>query len=115
MKKIVSVVNWIYKEIVKYLKMINWGIAALLVLVIQVLIGILLVLHDVPSISHAFISLEHLSRAVNLDLFWRVIYIFFIVIYAHMIRGLFYGSYMYPRKGLWYTGIIIFKYFTISL
>lgn len=108
-----------YKEIVKYPTPPNlsynwnWGVTGLLILGIQVLTGVLLVMHYVPSIGYAFSSLEHLNRDVALGWLLRVMHangasFFFIVIYAHIIRGLFYGSYMYPRKGLWYTGIIIF-------
>jgi ubiquinol-cytochrome c reductase cytochrome b/c1 subunit len=114
-----------YKEMVKYPTPPNlsynwnWGVTGLLILGIQVLTGILLVMHYVPSISYAFSSLEHLNRDVGLGWLLRVMHangasFFFIVIYAHIIRGLFYGSYMYPRKGLWYTGIIIFLIMIIT-
>jgi ubiquinol-cytochrome c reductase cytochrome b/c1 subunit len=75
--------------------------------------GIVLAMHYVPNIDLAFTSLEHLMRDVPEGWMLRGIHangasFFFLVIYAHICRGLVYGSYMYPRAALWYSGVIIF-------
>jgi ubiquinol-cytochrome c reductase cytochrome b subunit len=70
-------------------------------------------MHYTPHIDFAFSSVEHIMRDVNHG--WLVRYIhangasmFFIVVYCHIFRGLYYGSYMHPRQLLWCTGVIIF-------
>jgi ubiquinol-cytochrome c reductase cytochrome b subunit len=70
-------------------------------------------MHYTPHIDFAFSSVEHIMRDVNNG--WLIRYIhangasmFFIVVYCHIFRGLYFGSYMYPRGPLWATGVIIF-------
>jgi len=91
----------------------SFGSTAGLCLVIQILTGIFLAMHYTPHIDMAFSSVEHIMRDVNNG--WLIRYIhangasmFFIVIYAHIFRGLYYGSYMYPRGRLWASGVVIF-------
>jgi len=69
-------------------------------------------MHYVASPEHAFNSVEHIMRDVNYG--WLIRYLhangasmFFLVVYVHIFRGLYYGSYMYPRQILWCTGVII--------
>ena len=69
-------------------------------------------MHYVASPEHAFNSVEHIMRDVNYG--WLIRYVhangasmFFLVVYVHIFRGLYYGSYMYPRQILWCTGVII--------
>lgn len=91
----------------------NFGSLAGICLVIQILSGLFLAMHYVPNTKLAFESVEHIMRDVNYG--WLIRYIhavgasmFFIALYAHIIRGLYYGSYKAPREVLWWIGIIIF-------
>jgi quinol-cytochrome oxidoreductase complex cytochrome b subunit len=91
----------------------SFGSAAGICLVIQIVTGIFLAMHYTPHIDLAFSSVEHIMRDVNNG--WLIRYIhangasmFFIVVYCHIFRGLYYGSYMYPRGILWISGVIIF-------
>ena len=75
--------------------------------------GIFLAMHYTPHIDLAFSSVEHIMRDVNHG--WLIRYIhangasmFFIVVYCHIFRGLYYGSYMHPRQLLWCSGVLIF-------
>ena len=91
----------------------SFGSTAGFCLVIQILTGVFLAMHYTPHIDLAFISVEHIMRDVNNG--WLIRYMhanggsmFFIVVYSHIFRGLYYGSYMYPREHLWCSGVIIF-------
>jgi len=91
----------------------SFGSTAGLCLVIQIVSGIFLAMHYTPHVDLAFSSVEHIMRDVNNG--WLIRYLhangasmFFIVVYCHMFRGLYYGSYMNPRGLLWCTGVILF-------
>jgi ubiquinol-cytochrome c reductase cytochrome b subunit len=91
----------------------SFGALAGICLVIQLVTGIFLAMHYTPHVDLAFNSVEHIMRDVNNG--WLIRYIhsngasmFFIVVYSHIGRGLYYGSYIYPRAILWCSGIIIF-------
>lgn len=91
----------------------SFGSLAGICLVIQIITGIFLAMHYVPHISFAFDSVEHIMRDVNYG--WLIRYchangasVFFIVVYSHIFRGLYYGSYMHPRGWLWASGVLIF-------
>ena len=91
----------------------SFGSSAGICLVIQILSGIFLAMHYTPHIDLAFSSVEHIMRDVNNG--WLIRYIhangasmFFIVVYCHIFRGLYYGSYMQPRQLLWCSGVLIF-------
>jgi quinol-cytochrome oxidoreductase complex cytochrome b subunit len=91
----------------------SFGSTAGICLVIQIATGILLAMHYTPHIDLAFTSVEHIMRDVNGG--WLIRYfhsngasIFFILIYLHIFRGLYFGSYIFPRGRLWATGVIIF-------
>jgi ubiquinol-cytochrome c reductase cytochrome b subunit len=91
----------------------SFGSLAGLCLVIQIITGIFLAMHYTPHIVFAFDSVEHIMRDVNNG--WLIRYmhangasLFFIVIYAHIFRGLYYGSFMSPRGHLWASGVVIF-------
>ncbi len=91
----------------------SFGSAAGIVLVIQILTGVFLAMHYTPNVELAFKSVEHIMRDVNNGWLLRYIHangasMFFIVVYCHIFRGLYYGSYMYPRARLWMSGVIIF-------
>ena len=90
----------------------NFGSLAGLFLMIQIITGIVLAMHYTPSVEGAFASIEHIMRDVNYG--WLIRYIhmngasfFFIVVYIHIFRGLYYGSYKSPREVLWWLGLII--------
>src|SRR5579871_4700535 len=91
----------------------TFGSLAGIVLVIMILTGIILAMHYTPNSALAFNSVEHIMRDVNYG--WLIRYIhmngasmFFIVVYLHIFRGLYYGSYKAPRELLWLIGIVIF-------
>ena len=82
-------------------------------LMIQIVTGVVLAMHYVPHIDHAFASVERIMRDVNYG--WLVRYMhangasmFFIAVYIHMFRGLYYGSYKAPREVLWILGCVIY-------
>lgn len=92
-----------------------WGFGALagLCLGIQLLTGIFLAMHYTPHVALAFSSIEHIMRDVNFGWFIRYGHangasMFFIVVYCHIGRGLFYNSYLNPREYLWSSGVVIF-------
>ena len=98
-------------------KNLNWmyvfgGILALC-LVIQIVTGIVLAMHYTPHVDHAFASVEHIMRDVNAGWLLRYVHsngasMFFIAVYFHIFRGLFYGSYKAPRELLWIIGVLIY-------
>jgi ubiquinol-cytochrome c reductase cytochrome b subunit len=91
----------------------SFGSTAGICLVIQIITGIFLAMHYTPHINLAFESVEHIMTDVNNGWLLRYIHangasMFFIVVYSHIFRGLYYGSYMYPRARLWASGVVIF-------
>lgn len=91
----------------------NFGSLAGITLVIMILSGIFLAMNYTPHVHHAFDSVERIMREVNYG--WLIRYIhmngasmFFIVVYLHIFRGLYYGSYRAPRELLWIMGVVIF-------
>jgi ubiquinol-cytochrome c reductase cytochrome b/c1 subunit len=79
----------------------------------QIITGIVLVMHYTPHESLAFNSVEHIMRDVNFGWLLRYLHangasMFFIAVYVHMFRGLYYGSYKEPREVLWILGVIIY-------
>ena len=90
-----------------------WGIILTVCLVIQIVTGIVLVMHYTPHTSLAFASVEHIMRDVNGG--WLIRYVhmngaslFFIAVYFHIFRGLYYGSYKAPREITWIIGVLIY-------
>ena len=91
----------------------NFGSLLGLCLVIQIVTGVTLAMHYTPSVLEAFNSVEHIMRDVNNG--WLVRYLhsntasaFFFLVYLHIGRGLYYGSYKAPRTLTWTIGTIIF-------
>ena len=87
----------------------NFGFLAGFVLVLQVATGIFLAMHYKADITLSFDSIQHIMRDVNYG--WLLRYMhstgasaFFLVIYIHMSRTLYYGSYRAPRELMWWTG-----------
>ncbi|MEZ5866226.1 MAG: cytochrome b N-terminal domain-containing protein [Geminicoccaceae bacterium] len=90
----------------------NFGSLAGIVLVLQILTGLFLTMHYTPHTAMAFDSVEHIMRDVNFGWLLRYAHangasMFFIVVYIHMFRGLYYGSYKAPRELLWMLGVVI--------
>lgn len=90
----------------------NFGFLAGLCLGIQIVTGIVLAMHYTAHIDLAFLSVEHIMRDVNGGWLLRYIHangasMFFIVVYIHIGRGLYYGSYTEPRTFVWILGVII--------
>jgi ubiquinol-cytochrome c reductase cytochrome b/c1 subunit len=82
-------------------------------LVIQIVTGIVLAMHYVPSAKEAFDSVETIRRDVNFGWLLRNMHMvgasmFFVAVYLHIFRGLYYGSYKAPREILWILGVFIF-------
>ncbi len=81
-------------------------------LALQILTGIVLAMHYTPHVDHAFESVEMIMRDVNYGWLLRYLHfngasMFFLAVYIHMFRGLYYGSYKQPRELLWMIGVVI--------
>ncbi len=90
----------------------NFGSLAGITLVIMILSGIFLAMNYVPNVNLAFESVERIVRDVNYGWLLRFIHMngssmFFIVVYIHLFRGLYFGSYKSPREILWILGVVI--------
>jgi ubiquinol-cytochrome c reductase cytochrome b/c1 subunit len=92
-----------------------WTFGAILsfMLVAQIVTGVILAMHYVPDSTLAFASVEHIMRDVNYG--WLIRYLhtngasmFFVAVYMHIFRGMYYGSYKAPREVLWILGVIIY-------
>jgi quinol-cytochrome oxidoreductase complex cytochrome b subunit len=90
----------------------NFGSLAGVILVIMIVTGVVLAMHYTPNADLAFDSVERIMRDVNYG--WLIRYIhmngasmFFLIVYIHLLRGLYYGSYKYPRELLWMLGVVI--------
>jgi ubiquinol-cytochrome c reductase cytochrome b subunit len=90
----------------------NFGSLLAFCLVIQIVTGVTLAMHYNPSVLEAFNSVEHIMRDVNNG--WLIRYLhsntasaFFFLVYLHIGRGLYYGSYKSPRTLTWVIGTII--------
>jgi len=91
----------------------NFGSLLAFCLVIQIVTGVTLAMHYNPSVAEAFNSVEHIMRDVNNG--WLIRYLhantasaFFFLVYLHIGRGLYYGSYRAPRTLVWTLGVVIF-------
>ncbi len=90
-----------------------FGAILTFMLTIQIVTGIVLAMHYVPNAGLAFDSVEGIMRNINYG--WLIRYMhangasfFFIAVYIHMFRGLYYGSYKAPREVLWILGVILY-------
>jgi len=91
----------------------TFGAILMVCLVIQIITGIVLAMHYTPNTGLAFASVERIMRDVNGG--WLIRYVhangasmFFVAVYVHMLRGLYYGSYKAPREMIWILGCVIF-------
>ncbi len=90
----------------------NFGSLAGVMLVSQIITGLVLAMHYTPHTAMAFDSVEHIMRDVNYGWLLRYMHavgasMFFVVVFVHIFRGLYYGSYKAPREVLWGIGVII--------
>jgi ubiquinol-cytochrome c reductase cytochrome b subunit len=91
----------------------NFGVLAGIFLMVQIITGIVLAMHYNSYAGEAFNSVEHIMRNVNSGWFLRYAHangasFFFIVVYIHIFRGLYYGSYKAPREMVWMLGLVIY-------
>ncbi len=91
----------------------NFGVLAGVALMCQIVTGIVLAMHYAANGAIAFDSVEHIMRDVNFG--WLIRYahangasMFLLVVYIHIARGLYYGSYKAPREMIWLLGVVIF-------
>jgi quinol-cytochrome oxidoreductase complex cytochrome b subunit len=80
---------------------------------VQIVTGIVLAMHYVPNANMAFDSVENIMRNVNYGWLLRYIHsngasMFFLAVYIHIFRGLYYGSYKAPREMIWILGVVIY-------
>ncbi|MBN2907430.1 MAG: cytochrome b N-terminal domain-containing protein [Rhodobacteraceae bacterium] len=90
-----------------------WGVVLFFALMLQIVTGIVLAMHYTPHVDMTFASLEHIMRDVNGGHFLRYLHsngasLFFVAVYLHIFRGLYYGSYKSPREVTWIIGILIY-------
>jgi ubiquinol-cytochrome c reductase cytochrome b subunit len=90
-----------------------WGVVLVFTLVMQIVTGVALVMHYTPSADLAFDSIEHIMRNVNGG--WALRYVhmngaslFFVAVYAHIFRNLYYGGYKTPREVTYIIGMLIY-------
>jgi ubiquinol-cytochrome c reductase cytochrome b subunit len=91
----------------------NFGALATFMLVVMIVTGVILSMQYIASTDHAFQSVERIMRDVNFGWLLRYMHMngasmFFIVVYIHIMRGMYYGSYKAPREILWMLGVVIF-------
>lgn len=93
----------------------NWNFGSLLgiVLLLQIISGISLGMHYTANIDLSFMLMENIMRNVKLGWFLRYMHsngaaLFFILMYSHIGRGIYNGSYIFPRHKLWNYGVIIY-------
>ncbi|MCP4380004.1 MAG: cytochrome b [Hyphomicrobiales bacterium] len=90
----------------------TFGAILSFVLVAQIVTGVVLAMHYVPDGAMAFASVEHIMRDVNFGWLLRYLHangasLFFLAVYIHMFRAMYYGSYKEPREVLWMLGVLI--------
>src|SRR6202795_1194327 len=119
MERRLPIVSLVYSSFVAYPTPRNlnywWTFGGILtfMLGVQIVTGIVLAMHYTPHVDYAFNSVEGIMRDV--DYGWLLRYLhangasfFFLAVYTHMARGMYYGSYKEPREVLWILGVILF-------
>jgi len=113
------IVGLVYSSFVVYPTPRNlnywWTFGGILTVMLaaQLITGIVLAMHYTPHVDHAFNSVETIMRDVNYGWLLRYLHangasMFFLAVYIHMARGMYYGSYKDPREVLWILGVILF-------
>ena len=90
-----------------------WGIVLTFCLALQIVTGVVLAMHYTPNTHLAFASVEHIRRDVNGGYMLAYLHangasLFFLAVYLHIFRGLYYGSYKAPREVTWIIGMLIY-------
>ncbi len=90
----------------------NFGSLAGVMLIVMIATGIMLAMHYTPNTTMAFDSVERIMRDVNYGWLLRYLHanggsMFFLVVFIHIFRGLYYGSYKSPRELLWWLGLLL--------
>lgn len=90
----------------------NFGFLSAICLGVQLVTGIALAMHYTPHVDLAFLSVEHIMRDVNGGWLLRYTHangasMFFIMVFTHIGRGLYFGSYVQPRGFVWSLGVVI--------
>ncbi len=90
-----------------------WGIVLMFCLILQIVTGVVLAMHYTASVDAAFASVEHIMRNVNHGHMLRYMHqngamLFFLAVYMHIFRGIYYGSYKAPRELTWIIGMLIY-------
>jgi heme/copper-type cytochrome/quinol oxidase subunit 1/quinol-cytochrome oxidoreductase complex cytochrome b subunit len=120
-KKIVyetSILHILRDHLVTYPTPINlthswsFGFLSGISLLIQIITGLFLSVYYIPKTAEAFDSVEHIMRDVNNGWFVRYTHsngasMMFLVMYAHIARGMYFRAYLAPRHKVWYSGVII--------
>ena len=91
----------------------NFGGLAFYCLIVQILTGVFLSMYYDPSILYSYSSIMYINNEIYYGWFIRSLHangasFFFLCVYIHMFRGLYYGSFFYPRQLLWSTGLLLF-------
>lgn len=91
----------------------NYGFLSGFFLVLQIITGIVLAMHYTPEINFAFFSVDSIMRDVSSGWILRYLHLngasmFFICIYIHLLKGLYYNSYRSPRGWVWLIGLVIY-------
>jgi quinol-cytochrome oxidoreductase complex cytochrome b subunit len=97
----------------------TFGAMLSLCLVLQIITGVVLAMHYVPHIEHAFDSVQRIRRDVSFGWLLQPLHavgasMFFLAVYVHMFRGLYYGSYKAPREVLWILGCVIYLLMVVT-
>src|ERR1700686_1813966 len=98
-----------------------WAFGGILtfMLGVQIVTGVVLAMHYTPHVDYAFNSVESIMRDVNYGWLLRYLHangaaFFFVAVYAHIARGMYYGSYKEPREVLWILGVILFLLMVVT-
>jgi len=97
----------------------NFGVLSLYFLVMQVVTGLFLAMYYDPSILYAFSSIMYINSEIYYGWWIRGLHangasFFFLCVYIHMFRGLYYGSFLYPRQLLWKSGVLLFLLMVVT-
>jgi quinol-cytochrome oxidoreductase complex cytochrome b subunit len=119
-KNITFIKNYlaINNHIIKYPTPVNlnylwsFGFLAAITLVIQIISGLLITMYFTPNTLFAFFSVDRIMRDVSYGWLIRFIHsngasMFFVMVYCHIFKNLYYSSFLYPREYIWYSGIIL--------
>lgn len=113
------IINLIYKYIYGYPTASNinifwnFGVISGLCLIIQIITGLFLTMYYIPSTDSAMNSIEYMMRNINYGWLVRSAHAngasaFFVAIYIHIFRSLYYGTYSHPNQAVWLVGAIIY-------